>query len=70
MPKIVVTVNNTELTSLLNLALAELRRPQDQLRFILRKELSRHGLHDNKLKKSEERFNIPSSAFSTDHQKT
>jgi len=42
-PRIVVTVYNAELAILLRLANEELRRPQDQLRFIRRKELEVHN---------------------------
>ena len=39
MPRIILTITNTELSELLKLAHSQLRTPKDQLRFILQKEL-------------------------------
>jgi hypothetical protein len=44
MPRLVITVNFKELKALVGLALAELRSPRDQLRYILRRELNRRKL--------------------------
>lgn len=42
--RITVTLEQPEYSALLKVAVEELRSPQDQLRYILRKELDRLGL--------------------------
>ena len=48
MPRLVVTINHNELDALVKLALAELRNPRDQARYLLQQQLRRLGfLQDN-----------------------
>jgi hypothetical protein len=41
--RLTVTLEQTEYTALLEMAISELRDPPDQLRYILRQELCRRG---------------------------
>jgi hypothetical protein len=41
--RVTLTLEQPEYSALLKVALAELRSPQDQARYILRRELERHG---------------------------
>lgn len=42
--RVTVTLNQPEYSGLLDIAIAELRDPRDQIRFILRQELQRRGV--------------------------
>jgi hypothetical protein len=42
--RITVSLERTEKSALMKLAMAELRDPRDQLRYVLRRELERLGL--------------------------
>ena len=44
MPRVVLTIREDERRALIQLSIAELRQPRDQVRFILRQELERCGL--------------------------
>jgi len=44
MSSVVVTLNLAEREALVKLAIAEVRTPRDQARYILRQELKRYGL--------------------------
>lgn len=42
--RLTITLEQPEYSALLKVAMSELRAPQDQVRFILRRELERRGL--------------------------
>jgi hypothetical protein len=44
MPRLIININLGELDALVNMALRDLRKPQDQARFLLRQKLHEEGL--------------------------
>jgi hypothetical protein len=57
--RITVTLEQSEYAGLLEIAVKELRNPQDQLRHILRQEVGRHDLVQSASENQDQRQGVP-----------